>query len=182
LNTLQQFPGRFVGNDLNGSLFYLTQIQVEAQSALGIGVAARNTARELTNALPEGSLVQVRGGLDGYVSAQPMTGQLDEVVRLNGIGFGFDFVIGFGFQYAQDRHNPYLTTGQVVLRAGTSGVGGAVASALAVSALCGPGAPVCVVLAGVGGGLIWAEFVQPRVFQISIFQPADRNLKQLSLP
>jgi hypothetical protein len=155
---LQRFPGRLVGNDLDGSLFYLTKIQVEAQSALGIGVAARNTARELTNALPEGSLVQVRGGLDGDYAAHPISGSLDEVAGLKGLrvglGIGLDLGIGFAFQYAQDSQNPFLTPEQSLRRSAAAGIGGALTSLGATFVFCGATAGIgCAILAGTVGSI-----------------------------
>jgi hypothetical protein len=185
-DALQEFPGRFVGSDPN-DMFYRTRIRVRADSELRIGVRAREMATELTNAMPPGSRVQLRGGLEGHNWVVGQTwGQLEDVARLNkirsGLGFGFDFVIGVGFQFSHDIQNPYLTPQQVVLRAGASGVGGAVVSALAVSAFCGPGAFACAIFAGVGGGMAWSVVVQPLVFQAGIFQPSERNLEQLTMP
>ena len=138
-DALQEFPGRLVGSDPE-AMFYLTRIRVQADTPLQIGVRARQLAQELTEGLPDGSLVQTRGGLSGYVrTADAIPGKLDDVINLNYIGFGLDFAIGFAFQFGQDYGNPYLTSGQAVLHAGVSGVGGAATSLLIVSAFCGPG-------------------------------------------
>jgi hypothetical protein len=111
-----------------------------------------------------------------------MTGQLDEVVRLNGIGFGFDFVIGIGFQYAQDYRNPYLTEGQVIGRSVVSGLGGAGFSYGAVLFVCGATAGIpCAILAGVGGGIVWSVAGQPLVFQWLGIEPAGRNLNPVNI-
>jgi hypothetical protein len=183
-DTLRQFSGRLVGTGSEGpGYFYLTRIQVEAESRLGIGVSAERVAQELTERLPADAHVQLRGGLGGnYWPDSPVTGQLDEILDLNAFGFGLDFAIGFGFQYAEDMQNPYLTKGQVFLRAGMSGLGGAFVSAAAVGVFCGPGAPVCAIFAGVAGGIVWTSIGQPLVFRASIFQPSNRNLKSIHIP
>ncbi len=177
-DALQEFPGRLVGSDPE-AMFYLTRIRVQADAPLQIGVRARQLAQELTEGLPDDSLVQMRGGLSGYVrTADAIPGKLDDVINLNYIGFGLDFAIGFAFQFGQDYGNPYLSTGQVVGRSITSGLGGALTSGVAVLVFCGPSAPVCAVAAGVAGGLVWSTIGQPFVYQrIPFLLPSPRNLK-----
>jgi hypothetical protein len=186
-DALQEFPGRFVGIDPN-DMFYLTRMRVRANSELRIGSNARGMAAELTNTMPAGSRVWVKGGLDGPPRiVGEIRGPLEEVARKNkirsGLGFGLDFAIGFGFQFAEDSQNPYLTSNQVIARSIISGGGGAVFSSGAVLLACGASGGIpCVVIAGVGGGLTWAILGQPNVFQWLGLSPADRNLGALNVP
>lgn len=95
------------------------------------------------------------------------------------VGFGLDFVIGFGFQWANDYGSPYLTPVQVGFRSVTAGVGSGVFGGVGglIGGLCGPAAVICVPVGAVVGGIIWSEYIQPFVFQaFPIYQPADRHL------
>jgi hypothetical protein len=187
-DALQEFPGRFVGSDPN-DMFYRTRIRVRADSELRIGVRAREMATELTNAMPPGSRVQLRGGLEGHNWVVGQTwGQLEDVAKWNnfraGLGIGLDVAIGFGFQFAEDSRNPYLTSNQVIGRSLISGFGGAATSYYMALFVCGASGGIpCVVIAGTVGGIAWVTLGQPLAFQlIPGLQPSERNLQQLYGP
>jgi hypothetical protein len=98
-------------------------------------------------------------------------------------GAGLDFVIGFGFQWANDYGSPYLSLEQVILRSTIAGGGSVLFGGLggAAGAFCGPAAFICVPLGAVAGGVVWSELFQPLIFQAPFLQPEDRKLKLLGV-
>ncbi len=97
------------------------------------------------------------------------------------IGTGLDFAIGFGFQFANDYGSPYLTFEKTVLRSTVAGTGSALLGGVggAIGFLCGPAVIICTPVGSVVGGLVWSELIQPRIFQLSILKPEEKNLQPL---
>jgi uncharacterized repeat protein (TIGR01451 family) len=145
--------------------------------------ASDDVVRSLQNGLPGKGPWAARISSQVYEGASwsnyKLYNQLDNWNGIvTGIGAGLDFVLGFGFQLHNDYESPYLSTGQVFVRATLSGgLGAGVSFAFGIGGnfLCGP---PCAVLGAVGGGILWSEFFQPIIFEspLSPLKPAPRNL------
>ena len=149
--------------------------------------AAARAVNEIEDVLPKRApwTAQVTGDLIGG-AAQPLYSRFEDLARFKGgvayIGAGLDFVIGAGFQLANDYGSPYLTSAQVSVRVGLAGTGSALFGYLggSIGTLCGPVAVICIPVGSVVGGVVWSEWLQPLAFQtIPGLSPADRNLLPL---
>lgn len=165
------------------------RVSWRGSSKFGLNIPIRNDLEAEASRLagrfePFGEITRIRGlgrGIDYVAEAI----DLKVVSRLTKVlGFGTDVGIGAGFQLYEDWGNPYLTTGQKIGRATVSGLGGA-GSALLTGLVFGCGSSLpCAVAAGIIGGVTWAIFGQPLVFEVvfpEFFEPV-RNLEPLSTP
>ena len=149
--------------------------------------------REFGDALPSKGpyAARINGSVENVVHLRYGASLQKWKGTITGVGAGIDFVVGAGFQLANDWDNPYLSTNKIAGRvfwaglggAGSSIIGGALGGA-ALGAWCGPGVVICTpigtVLGAIGGGLAWSERVQPIVYNWFGLNPSDRNIMPLN--
>jgi hypothetical protein len=187
---LNRFPSRYVRtfSDIPGEIHHirLSKIRVQADSLGGLNRAVDDILDELATTLPLSARTRFRG-FGGSVREYNVWGEVDDVVKgkvfRQSVGHLLTFGIEFGFQFAEDRQNPYLTTGQVWGRSLVSGGAGTFFAgifAVGGTAICNL---PCGVVGGVAGGTVWSQWIKPIVFQaIPSLQPADRKLQPLNIP